>query len=190
MKTSTVQITTTVYQSDIMPSVKTDVEKFAKVIEWADANPVAYEIVSENRSLEFGRESVLYLGYERGIGPGKILSRLETFRRELVERNQDTFQAWLAHFTFNSYKDKDFQSGFMKQYDGQYIRSCHHVDYTTKMLPEVIDRFRIWCGNTFEVRAIWLDDNPVWEGCSHNKSRKRNEHGKLECLECGRTIQG
>ena len=177
------------YESEVVDFVKTRDRALAPVIEWADANPLVYRICTEARSKAWGDGSSKYLACEHGSSPDAILARLRAFRRYLESPIEpERFETWSARHTLSIYTHKDFRSGFMKQFDGTYDRGCAYVDYTRKTLDEVIQRFRAWCGHMFETRAILLNDEVVWEGCNHDKSRKRNSMGLLMCNDCGREI--
>jgi hypothetical protein len=177
------------YQSEIIDEVRTLDKALAPVIEWADGHPLVYRICMENRSRAWGNKSTKYLACEHGSSPDAILSRIRAFRRYCeADFNPVRFETWSARHTFAIYEHKDFRSGYIKQFDGKYDRGCAYVDYTRKTLDEVVQRFRAWCGNMFETRAILLNDEVVWEGCNHDKSRKRNSMGLLMCNDCGREI--
>lgn len=189
------------YQSEVCDQARTNSEALAPLIAWADANPIVYRIVTETRSKAFGRGASLYLACDHGMDSSSILGRLKTFKRELdrvlsrdelnrVSGRDDSlnFHQWLATFTFEHYDDPGFRSGYMQQWDGTYDRGCAYVDYIPSALPMIINRFRAWCGSTFETRAVRLDGEDVWNGCDHDKSRKRLPTGELVCNDCGREI--
>ena len=155
----------TVYQSEVLPQVSTENEMLAKSIEWADAHPVAWKIVTGNRSKAYGKSSIDYLGYQRGDAPSQILDRIHHFKCYVdgySGRGTDFWQ-WRAQFTLEHYNDRGFRGSFFHQFDGQYNRGCCTLDYTPHTLESVIDRFIAWCnvGYKFPTAAVKIDGKVV-----------------------------
>jgi len=159
----------TVYSSDVCPDVVTRDEREAELIRWADSFcPIVWKIITTNKSKAFGKDSSFYLGGRHTqMSSATILDHLKAFKGELERKQEDVsypidFYTWKAHFTLEHFNDKGFTGGFFKQWDGTYDRGCSVLDYTPATLPEVIQRFIQWCGNSFETRAVKVDDKVVW----------------------------
>lgn len=155
----------TVYRSEVLPEVSTENEMLAKSIEWADAHPVAWKIVTGNRSKAYGKSSSTYLGCSRGDGPGQILDRVHHFKCYVDGdggRGGDFWQ-WRAQFTLDHYNDNGFRGDYFYQFDGQYNRGCCVLDHTPSTRDEVIDRFLAWCdvGYKFPTAAVKIDGKVV-----------------------------
>src|SRR5271166_2230071 len=105
MKTRTETITRVYYASSLHPEIETVEEGFAPAIEWGDANPTAWRIVLESKSLAWGKGSSHYHGASQGSNyPVAVLDRLAEFknvltRKNVGERAPDSFFSWLAQFT-------------------------------------------------------------------------------------------
>jgi hypothetical protein len=157
MKSAERIIRVTDYTSEVLPFVTTTNPALAAVIEWADANPVVWRIVTSTRSKSFGKNSSVYMGCSRGSEPGQILDRVATFKHEVQrvappgQTYGNEFWRWRANFTLEHYDDKGFKGGFFQQYDGGYDRGCCYLDYTPKTLEAVIDRFVAWCAGAAAV---------------------------------------
>lgn len=165
-RTETVQ--RVLYYSAVHPELVTDDPHLGKVIEWADANPVVWKIVRNNKSKVFGKSSSEYMGSSRGDAPDAVLCRASHFRQQIephfdppASQKPATFWMWRAKFTLEHYEDKGFRGGFFHQWDGTYDRGCANLDYTPKTLDEVIGRFVEWCGSTFETVEVRVDKKPV-----------------------------
>lgn len=152
------QITEIVWVSSVHSEIETSSEDLSSVIQWADKNPVIWKIVMGTKSQAFGKKSSLYMGYQRG--EGYALERAERFRSEL---GVNSFFGWCAKFTLEHYEDKNFKSGFFQQWDGRFDRGCAYLDYTTKTLDQVIEKFLEWCdlGYKFPTREVRLDKKIV-----------------------------
>jgi hypothetical protein len=151
------------YSSDLHPEVTSTSDVDGPVIEWADANPVAWKIVTTHRSAPFGKKSSTYMGWAQGKDtPAAVIHRL-TILREVLTGDKDDFWRWRARFTMEHYHDKSFKGGFFKQFDEKYSRGCCDLDYTTSTREQVIDRFLAWCdvGCKFPTREVRIDDKTV-----------------------------
>ncbi len=151
MRTETIHNTTTVYRSTKRPDVVTDARDLAQAIAWADANPHAWDIVSHKRSKAFGLGSCVYIGWaQRSMAPEAIIERIAHLHRLVTgtepHLSREHFFCWRARYTFEHYRDKGFTGGFFQQHDERHPRLCMTLDYTPDSLPEVIDRFLLWCG--------------------------------------------
>jgi hypothetical protein len=151
------------YISDVVPEVVGDCEVDAEVIAWADANPVVWKIVMGTRSKVFGKNSSTYMGFERGDSPTAVLARVSylkdvTSAPDTTSLHENIF-AWRARFTIEHYTDKGFKGGFFQQFDGTYDRGSMCLDYTPKLLDEVVKHFLEWCdvGYKFPTASVKLD---------------------------------
>ena len=121
------QIVQKTYQSSVLPEVRTQNENLSRVITWADANPVAWKIVTNHRSKAFGLGSCVYIGWaQRSMAPEAILERVRHLYEVLHGReypNPSIFR-WRACFTLEHYRDKGFTGGFFQQHDERYPRAC------------------------------------------------------------------
>jgi hypothetical protein len=162
------------FVSDVDPAIRTPSEELAEAIAWADANPVAYEIVRSGRSKAFGKDSSFYPGYQRGPDVEALVGRLFRFYRVLTDRSEQKvargLQTWSARFTFAHFKERRLTGGFFQQYarwtDGkEYSRDCWTLDYTRETLEHVIDRFWEWADggeHRYEnTTRITVDDEDV-----------------------------
>lgn len=161
--------------SDFMPEVTTSTPGYAEAIEWADANPVAWRIVTQTKSKAFGRGSSFYLGcVQDGKDPETVLERVAALKFELDRPRHydakvgiapvDDFHLWKVKFTLAHYEDRGFKGGFFQQIDvAGYSRGCSHLDYTDETLPEVLRRFQEWCdqGYKFETQHVQIDKRVV-----------------------------
>jgi|APFre7841882654_1041346.scaffolds.fasta_scaffold134936_2 hypothetical protein len=131
------------FTSSMRPDVSTEIEAFAETIEWADANPVAYRIVTATRSAVFGRCSAEYLGCDQGGNDSaRVVARLNHFRQRLKEEG---IFGWRARFTLAHYEAPGFRGDLFRLWDGEYLRSSIHLDYTPATLEAVLDQFVAWC---------------------------------------------
>lgn len=160
----TVEVVTLTSETKGFEGVSTCDENYAPVIEWADANPIVWKIVTGTRSKVFGRGSSEYIGCSSGSDSLAVLYRLAHFKKQIephfdppASTRRAEFWEWRARFTLEHYADKGFRGGLFQQWDGKYHRGCTHLDYTPETLSEVIDRFLAWCAiddncKTVEVR--------------------------------------
>lgn len=161
MKTLERITTTLVYASEVHPDLTSERACDADAIAWADAHPVAWDIVRGTRSAPFGKKSCTYLGCGRGDDPGSVIYRVGVLM-SMVEGTptshaRDTFSFEKARFTLAHYRDKGFKGGLFHQFDGTYDRGCTALDYTPETLEQVIDRFVAWCGPTFTTHHVRID---------------------------------
>jgi len=157
MKTTVITRKLTVTTSSVLPDVSaTDDPELAAVIEWADANPVVWKIVTAGQTRSaFGKHGIDYLGCERGDSPAAVASRVVRFQHFLQQSSNDFFR-WRAEFAVKHFGEKGYTSGFFQQFDGAYPRGCMHLDYTPARLEAVLDRFLAWCGTTYSTKEVWL----------------------------------
>lgn len=147
-------VTTEVFVSEVRPEIEVDAG-YAHVLEWADANPVAWEIVTSSRSKAWGIGSSRYLGrYQRGMQPEAILGRLVDLHDYYTI--DEGLPGWSASFTLKQWgtRGRSLHGGFFQQHarytNGQiYGRHCTTLDYTPDTLEEVTDRFLAWCGDMY-----------------------------------------
>ncbi len=153
-----------VFASDVMPKVTTESERDATVIEWGDANPVAWKIVTQHKSKAFGKNATIHMGWSRGADhPAAIIDRLGTFMRDATNEPAARLHHWRARFTLEHYADKGFKGGYFEQFDGATVRGCLDLDYTPETRDEVIERFLAWCDTTmrFPTREVRIDGKVI-----------------------------
>ncbi len=153
-----------VFASEVMPKVTTESELDAAVIEWGDANPVAWKIVTQHKSAPFGKNSSFHMGWSRGADhPAAIIDRLGAFKRDAMGEPASRLHHWRARFTLAHYVDKGFKGGMFEQFDGEYVRGCLELDYTPATRDEVIARFLAWCDTTmrFPTREVRIDGKVI-----------------------------
>ena len=170
MKTQQRSIVERTFRSDVRPEIATESPELAEVIAWADDNPVAWEIVTRTRSKAFGTGSCVYIGWaQRNSAPEAVLERVRHFR-ELVDggdcwmrkrEGDDSIFVWRARFTLEHYRDKGFRSGFFRQHDARYPRSCLTPDYTPETLQQVLDQFCAWMDRYYNTTRITVDGKTV-----------------------------
>ena len=155
-----------IFISEVKPEIYTTCPDFEQVIQWADENPVVWDIVSKTRSKAFGRGSCVYIGWaQNNKTPDAILERVRHFK-EIVNGKSpyytdDSIFLWRARFSLEHYKDKGFRGGFFQQHDAQYPRNCLTLDYTPETLEMVIDKFYEWIDHTYDTRRITIDGKTV-----------------------------
>jgi hypothetical protein len=162
MKITKKVVESSVYTSEVRPEISTENDFLGPVVEWADAHPIVWSIVTTNKSAVFGFNSSEYVGYIRGRSPDAAIARAAHFRDEL--ESVSTFHCGRAEFAMTHFKDKGFSGGLLKQWDGTYERGCALVDITPERLEEVIDRFLVWCDagpNLFPTVEVRLDRKVV-----------------------------
>jgi hypothetical protein len=144
------------YVSDVRPDIVGSTSFDADTILWADANPIAYKIVTGHRSMPFGKASSTYIGWAQGSDSNSaVLHRLRTLKLAIDET---TIFGWRARFTMDHYDDKGFRGALFQQFDGKYDRGCMLLDYTTGTVDEVVKRFLEWCdaGHRFPTQSVKL----------------------------------
>lgn len=148
--------------SERCPEIFTNREDFAEAFAWADDEcPVAWKIVTENKSKAFGKNASCYVGSSHGTDPESVAMRLAVFHDFVTgsDRKGETLWNWAARFTVENYggKKRDaitgglFQQHAVHTHDGltkEYPRNCTTLDYTPALLSEVLDQFQKW----FEAR--------------------------------------
>lgn len=166
MKTTEQIIRSTLYRSEVRPTIETTHKNLGEVIAWADQNPHVWDIVTNTRSKAFGLGSCEYIGWaQRSMQPNGILERARHFM-ELVENpgrwgHGHSIFLWRAKFTFEHYRDKRFTGGFFQQHDADYPRSCLFLDFTPETLEQTIDRFCRWMDPYFRTVHVTVDGRTV-----------------------------
>ena len=163
-----------IFISEVRPEIYTTYPEFEKVIQWADNNPIVWDIVTKKRSKAFGLGSCVYIGWaQNNMAPDAILERVRHFK-ELIDRKSPYYTdnsifIWRARFTLEHYKEKGFRGGFFQQHDSQYLRSCLTLDYTPETLELVLDKFCEWIDQSYDTRRITIDGKTVRVFEQHNK---------------------
>ena len=154
---------TITYGSLTRPEIVTSNPNFLDAIDWADANPLVWELTGpRSRSKTFGPQSSYYLGAHRGPSVAAWLGRVETCRRDRA--TPDTIWAWRLAHALAHYRARDLRSGFFQQWDGAYDRHSLQLDYTPASRNAAIARFLAWCdagGPRFETRGVKIDGHFV-----------------------------
>ncbi len=160
---TTTTVTVRTYTSSVRPDVSSTSQYGREAIAWADANPVAWKIVTGHKSAAFGKNASTYIGWSQGgDSSSAVIERVATLRRAALER--DSIWSWRARFTLRHYEDRGFKGGLFDQFDGQFKRNCITLDYTPRTLHAVIDRFMSWCAdgpNKFPTREVRVEDRVV-----------------------------
>lgn len=167
MKDTITTIKVTTWSSDIDPDITTTDKRLSEAMQWADEEyPIAYRIVSESKSRDFGFGSNhRYLGYySHGTDSADILERLDVMKYMLTSRSE--FDRLRVQFTLDHYEDEGFTGGFFAQYakytDGiEYIRSNTYLDFTPDLLEVVLDRFVKWMDPYYALKTtkVMVDDD-------------------------------
>jgi hypothetical protein len=145
------------YVSTVEPGLQTEDESLAKALEWADANPVAYRIVTQKKSVVFGRDSSEYMGIHRdGNDHDSVLRRINHLRLETLKEG---IFGWRARFTMEHYlKRGGVRGDLFRLWDGEYHRSCLFLDYTGATIETVIDQFVAWCDPSYKKVEVHVGD--------------------------------
>jgi len=166
MRTLTETTTNTVYQSELLPEIRTLNPSLARAIAWADDHPVVWRIVTGRRSKAFGLGSCEYIGWaQRSKKPEAILERARHIH-ELGEgkppyHDPNSIFVWRARFTIEHYQDRRFTGGFFQQHDANYPRSCLTLDYTPETFEEVLDRFCAWMDRAYDTDRVTVNGRVV-----------------------------
>lgn len=143
------------YVSTVEPGMATETESLAAAVEWADANPVAYHIVTAKKSV-FGRDSCEYMGLHRdGTDNESVLHRIEHLRLETLKPG---IFGWRARFTVEHYLKRGFNSDLFRLWDGAYFRSSLQLDYTGATIETVLDQFVAWCDPYYAKAEVRVGD--------------------------------
>ena len=166
MKAQSIHSTNTLYRSEARPDVCTECPKAAEAIAWADANMRVWQIVTSRRSKAFGLGSCVYIGWaQKSMAPEAILERVEHLHRLATgtepHLSPNHIQCWAARFTFERFRERGFTGGFFQQHDDRHARLCMTLDYTPETLPDVVDRFLLWCGNLHHTARVTVNGETV-----------------------------
>lgn len=148
--------------STVHPGLQTEDESLAAALEWADANPVAYHIVTEKRSCVFGRDCSEYAGLHRdGTDHDSVLRRIDHMRLETLK---DGIFGWRVRFTMEHYlrnrgsAERRIRGDLFRLWDGEYYRSCLFLDYTGETIEAVLDQFVAWCDPHYKKVEVHVGD--------------------------------
>ena len=166
MKTTKEHVTKEWYTSELYP-IESCEPRDKEIIEWLDKNPVAFEIVTKNKSKAFGKKSCVYIGWAQNNNSVRaVIEKLRTLKYVSEAKAArfsspgDIFQ-YRAQFTLKHYKDKGFTGGFFQQLDKRYQRDCLSLDYTPALLDEVIAKFEEWMDDYHITTQITIDGETV-----------------------------
>lgn len=163
MNTQETTVTVRTFVSSVRPEISATSQYGRQAIAWADANPVAWKIVTGCKSAAFGKNASTYIGWSQGgDSPSAVIERVATLRRAALER--ESIWSWRARFTLRHHDDRGFKGGLFQQFDGQFVRNAIALDYTPRTLPAVIDRFIAWCASSpvkFETSEVRVEDRVV-----------------------------
>ena len=165
MQNHTVTRYETIYTSSVRPDVSSTDQRDIPVLEWADAHPIAYDVVTKKKSGVWRPGSSTYLGCSSGETSSAILFRLRTLKHYVDEHvaqglvGRDNIFCWRARFSLEHFNDKGFKGGFFQEFDGKYPRGCIDLDYTPETKEEALDRFHAWCrsGYDYGAKELWID---------------------------------
>lgn len=158
------QVTVVTFRSAVMPNITSTRPGDAPILEWADAHPKAWKLVTQTKSKRNGSD---YIACGRGESTANAIYRLAHVKN-YYERgnvspqhsgngpaNEENIFWWRARFAVDHYGEKGFRSVFLMQIDtAGYSRGCMSLDVTSASYDEAVDRFLKWCGNTFETAQI------------------------------------
>jgi hypothetical protein len=145
------------YISTVEPGLQTEDESLAQALEWNDANPVAYHIVTQKKSVVFGRDSSEYMGIHRdGTDHDSVLRRIDHLRLETLKEG---IFGWRARFTMEHYlKRGGLRGDLFRLWDGERYRSCLFLDYTGATIEAVLDQFVAWCDPSYKRVEVHVGD--------------------------------
>ena len=163
--------------------MKSRVERFiaawtpegARAVRWADRNPVAWEIVTTERSRAVGLGAPEYDERERlSTDSEAVLARVIRLHGLVLEARQrrNSLYAWRATFAMEHFHDPGFTGGLFAQ---QIHRKEHFhllLDYTPQTLVEVIMRFAAWTYHGSPVTHVTLNGGTVYEYPSRGKATR------------------
>ena len=164
MKATTHVIRRRVFRSEVRPDIESGYQADAAVLQWADANPVVWEIATGHRSKAFGLGSCEYIGWaQRSKDPDAVLERVRHIHGRVTRPalRPDCIFQWRARFTLAHFRDKGFTGGFFQQWDARFPRSCLTLDFTPGTLEEVTDRFAAWMDRCYRTARITLDGETI-----------------------------
>jgi hypothetical protein len=179
--------------STVEPGMFTENESLAEALEWADANPVAFRIVTEKLSAVFGRDCSQYMGFCRdGTDNDSVLQRIDHLRLETLK---DGIFGWRARFTMEHYlrrrgsQELRIRGDLFRLWDGEYHRSALFLDYTGDKIEEVLDQFTAWCDPFYKKVEIHVGDRvgrrflgAACEGC--RRPFQPTLKGQTKCTAC------
>ena len=162
------------YMAPPRPPVKSRVERFiaawtpasARAVRWADRNPVAWEIVTTERSRAMGLGSPEYDGRERlSTDSEAVLARVVRLYELVLEarKRPNSLYAWRAAFAMAHFHDPGFTGGLFAQHVGRREHFHLLMDYTPQTLVEVIARFAAWTYHGSPVTHVTLNGGIVYE---------------------------
>ena len=160
------------------PPVKSRVMRFiagwtpasARAVRWADRNPVAWEIVTTERSRAMGLGAPEYEESARlSTGSEEVLARVVRLHELVLEarKRPNSLYAWRATFAMEHFHDPGFTGAMFAQCAGRKERFHLLLDYTPQTLVEVITRFAAWTYHGSPVTHITLNGGTVYEYPSH-----------------------
>ena len=145
-----------VFTSSVRPDLSTEVASLAGAVEWGDAHPVAYKIVTGTKSAVFGKNGCTYLGFHRNKDdPESVLHRVDHLRQQTLEPG---IFGWRARFTLEHYGERGFHGDLFRLWDGEYHRSALYLDYTGATIEEVLDQFTAWCDPYYKKVEVHVGD--------------------------------
>ena len=142
-----------IYRSEIRPEIQTEDAELGEVIAWADDHPVVYDVVTTRKSKAYGRGALDHIGWaQESMETDAILARLSLARRHALaayDAPTGSIKPWRARFVIQHFGESGYTGGLLQQYarhiDGkEYRRFCETLDYTPKLLEEVVERFIHW----------------------------------------------
>ena len=141
------------WRSRIRPDIVVDRVDLLPILQWADAHPVVYKIVSRgSRSPAFGPGSCVYLGcIQHSADPSAVLERLRTLydlanEQGLYAGQGSSIFCWRARFTLAHYGEPGFTGGtFTTMLPGRPSPlDTLILDYTPATVWSVAQAFANW----------------------------------------------
>ena len=133
----------------------TETESLAAAVEWADANPVAYHIVTAKKSV-FGRDSCEYMGLHRdGTDNESVLHRIEHLRLETLKPG---IFGWRARFTVETNRSAVSTATSFGLWDGAYFRSSLQLDRQARRSRRSSTSFVAWCDPYYAKAEVRVGD--------------------------------
>ncbi len=170
------------YMAPPPPPVKSRVVRFiaawtpenARAVRWADRNPVAWEIVTTERSRAMGLGASEYdEGVRRSTDSEAVLARVVRLHELVLEtrKRPNSLYAWRAAFAMEHFHDSGFTGGLFVQHVGRKEHFHLLLDFTPETRAEVVARFSAWTYHGSPVTHVTLDGEVVHRYPSLSKTK-------------------
>ena len=169
-------------KSRVIPFIAAWSEQEKRAVRWADRNPVAWQIVTTDRSA-LGVGSTEYPDRIRHSNESTAIRDRVVRLHELVQESRrwgcTSLLAWRATFAMAHFLEPGFASGLFQQFSGRTERFRLWMDHTPDTLDTVTDRFCRWQYHGWAVTHVTLDGKTVRSFPSPSKPRVRKENRDL-----------